>query len=105
MSLSQPPLQEANVVVNLMGQQTPSFNFTLDEANVEGVRNIALAAKEAGVERFIHISAMSASADSSSAYSRSKAAGEAVSVHPCSLPPMPSIFHPMHPLGCARDLP
>merc|ERR1719310_200867 len=70
-------VKEANVVVNLMGQMTPSFNFTLEEANVEGVRNIALAAKEAGVERFIHISAMSANADSASEYSRSKAAGEA----------------------------
>lgn len=70
-------VQHANVVVNAMGQQTPSFNFTLDEANVEGVRNIALAAKEAGVERFIHVSHMAANADSQSAYARSKAAGEA----------------------------
>jgi NADH dehydrogenase (ubiquinone) 1 alpha subcomplex subunit 9 len=71
-------LKEANVVVNLMGQQWPSFNFTLEQANVEGVRAIAEAAKAQGVERFIHVSAMSASADSGSDFAKSKAAGEAV---------------------------
>jgi len=70
-------VKEANVVVNLMGQQWSTLNFSLNDANVEGVRNIALAAKEAGVERFIHVSAMCANPDSKSEYSRSKAAGEA----------------------------
>merc|ERR1712216_771538 len=69
-------VKEANVVVNLMGQQWPSFNFTLEEANVEGVRAIATAAKEAGVERFIHVSSLSASAGSRSEYAKTKAAGE-----------------------------
>lgn len=69
-------VQHANVVVNLMGQQWPSFNFTLEEANVEGVRNLAKAAKEAGVERFIHVSSMSANADSQSEFARTRAAGE-----------------------------
>jgi uncharacterized protein YbjT (DUF2867 family) len=71
-------VQHANVVVNLVGQQWPSFNFTLEQANVEGVREIALAAKKAGAERFIHVSCMSADAESKSPYARSKAAGEAV---------------------------
>jgi len=71
-------VKEANVVVNLMGQQWPSFNFSLQDANVEGVRAIATAAKEAGVERFIHISSMSASLDSGSDFAKSKAEGEAV---------------------------
>ena len=62
--------------VNVMGQGSPSFNFTLEQANVEGVRNVALAAKEAGCERFIHVSAMAASPDSKSAWARSKWAGE-----------------------------
>lgn len=69
-------LKEANVCVNVMGQSSPSFNFTLEEANVEGVRNVAKAAKEAGVERFIHVSAMAASPDSQSEWARSKWAGE-----------------------------
>ena len=64
-----------------MGQQTPTFNFTLEEANVEGVRAIAKAAKEAGVERFIHVSSLSADPNSKSEFARSKAAGEAVSCY------------------------
>lgn len=71
-------VKEANVVVNLMGQQWRTFNFTLQQANVEGVRAIATAAKEAGVERFIHISSLSAKLDSKSDFAKSKAEGEAV---------------------------
>ena len=56
---------------------------------MQGVRNIALAAKEAGVERFIHVSAMCANPDSKSEYSRSKAAGEAVR----NTASMPDVVH------------
>jgi len=69
--------KEANVVINMMGQQWPSFNFTLEQANVEGVRAVAQAAKDQGVERFIHVSSMSANANSKSELARTKAAGEA----------------------------
>merc|ERR1712070_374634 len=68
--------QHANVVINLMGQSYPTWNFSLEEANVEGVRAIATAAKEAGAERFIHISHLAASEDSVSEFARTKAAGE-----------------------------
>lgn len=71
-------LKHANVVVNCMGQQWPSFNFSLEEANVEGVRAICTAAKKAGVERFVHISSLAANADSQSEFARTRAAGEKV---------------------------
>lgn len=70
-------VKHGNVVINAMGQQHKSFNFTVEEANVDGARAVAKAAKEAGIERFIHISAVGASADSSSDWAKSKAAGEA----------------------------
>merc|ERR1711988_912969 len=41
--------QHANVVVNLVGQESATRNFSLEEANVEGTRRIAKAAKNAGV--------------------------------------------------------
>jgi len=70
--------KEANCVINLMGQQQPTWNFTLHQANVEGVRAIATAAKAAGAERFIHISALQANENSVSAWARTKAEGEKV---------------------------
>jgi len=70
--------KHANVVINMMGQQWPSFNFTLEQSNVEGVRAICEAAKASGVERFIHVSAMCADPNSQSEFARTKAAGEKV---------------------------
>merc|ERR1712159_983335 len=69
-------VQHGNVVINVVGQQSPSWNFTLEEANVDGPRAIAKAAKEAGIDRFIHVSALGASSDASSAWAKRKAAGE-----------------------------
>jgi len=69
--------QHSNVVVNLVGQECATMNFSYDEAHVEGARSIAKAAKAAGCERFIHVSAMSARADSASGFSKSKAESEA----------------------------
>merc|ERR1711907_364972 len=59
-----------------MGQTGPSFNFTLEEANVDGARAIAQAARDAGIERFIHISAIT-NPDSTSDFAKTKAEGEA----------------------------
>ncbi len=42
----------------------------------EGARTVAKAARDAGAERFVHVSAIGADAKSASVYARSKAAGE-----------------------------
>lgn len=42
------------------------------DVHVEGARNLARAAKAAGVERFIHVSALGADVDSASGYLASK---------------------------------
>ncbi len=63
----------ADAVVNLPG----ALKGDLFAINAEGARNVAAAAKAAGVQALVHFSALGASADSPSAYGRSKAAGEA----------------------------
>lgn len=50
----------SNVVINLIGRDWETKNFKFDDVHVEGCRAIARAAKNAGVERFIHFSALNA---------------------------------------------
>lgn len=62
-----------DLVVNLVGILKGDFQ----RAHVELPGKIAQAAKDAGVPRLIHISALTAASDAPSLYLRSKAAGEA----------------------------
>lgn len=66
----------SNVAVNLVGQEYLSRHFSMEDVNVDGARNIARAAKEYGMEKFIHVSALGADVDSPSEYLRTKALGE-----------------------------
>eukprot|EP01113_Clastostelium_recurvatum_P001270 TRINITY_DN1051_c0_g1_i2.p1 TRINITY_DN1051_c0_g1~~TRINITY_DN1051_c0_g1_i2.p1 ORF type:complete len:381 (+),score=88.99 TRINITY_DN1051_c0_g1_i2:26-1144(+) len=65
----------SNVVINLLGRQWETRNFTFDDVHVKAARDIANASLSA--ERFIHVSALGASTDSRSPWARSKAHGEA----------------------------
>lgn len=67
----------AKVVVNTVAIMSGSGKQTLQAVNVDGARTVAQAARNAGVERLIHISAIGADAHSNAAYARSKAEGEA----------------------------
>ena len=49
-----------------------SRNFTFEDVHVEGARAIAEASAEAGVARFVQVSALNASEDSSSKFLRTK---------------------------------
>lgn len=51
----------SNVVINLVGRDWETKNFSFDDVHAEGARRLARAAKQSGVERFIHISSMNAS--------------------------------------------
>lgn len=70
-------VEGADVVVNAVGILSSAGRQTFDAVHVAGARAAAKAAREAGVRRFIHISAIGAALKSKSRYARSKAEGEA----------------------------
>lgn len=67
----------SEAVVNCVGILFETGKSTFDAIQAEGARNAAEAARDAGVARFVHISAIGSDADSDAAYARTKAAGEA----------------------------
>lgn len=67
----------ASAVVNSVGVLAPSGRQSFEAVHVDGPRAIAKAAREAGVSRLIHISAIGASSNSPAEYARTKAEGEA----------------------------
>ncbi|XP_065070734.1 NADH dehydrogenase [ubiquinone] 1 alpha subcomplex subunit 9, mitochondrial-like [Rhopilema esculentum] len=69
-------VQFSNVVVNLIGKEFETKNFSFHDAHVEGAAAIAKAAKNAGVKRFIHVSALNAATNSPSKFLQTKAQGE-----------------------------
>lgn len=67
-----PALAGSDAVVYLVG----AFSGNLDALQGKGVGKVAEAAKQAGVQSFVHISALGCDAQTSVAYSRTKAEGE-----------------------------
>ncbi|KUO60406.1 MAG: 3-beta hydroxysteroid dehydrogenase [Alphaproteobacteria bacterium BRH_c36] len=67
----------ADAVVNAVGILAPSGRQNFEALHVTGPRAIAKAAREAGVKRLIHISAIGADVKSPAEYARTKARGEA----------------------------
>lgn len=67
----------ADAVINLVGimQEQGRQSFSAVQAN--GARAVAQACAAAGITRLVHLSALGASAESASAYARTKAEGEA----------------------------
>ncbi|MGJ8535711.1 MAG: complex I NDUFA9 subunit family protein [Parasphingopyxis sp.] len=65
-------VEGADAVINFVGILKGDFQ----KFHVDGARNLAEAAGAAGVEDFVQISAIGASADAASQYARSKAGGE-----------------------------
>jgi NADH dehydrogenase len=82
----------ADAVINLVGVLYQRGRRSFQAMHVDGAARVARAAAQAGVTSLVHVSALGASADSPSAYARSKAAGEvavrdafpmAVIIRPC----------------------
>jgi NADH dehydrogenase len=67
----------ADAVVNAVGILAPTGKQSFDAVQGFGPRAIAEAARAAGLDRITHVSAIGADAQSTSAYARSKAVGEA----------------------------
>lgn len=93
-------LQGADAVVNLVGILTESGDQTFAAVQSRGARAVAEAVKEAGIKRFVHVSALGARKNSLSGYARTKAEGEA-SVH--ELAPESVIFRPSIVFGPEDD--
>jgi NADH dehydrogenase len=70
-------LEGAKAVVNAVGVLTSSGRQSFRAIHVEGARAIAKAAREQGVKRLVHISAIGADRKARSRYARSKGDGEA----------------------------
>jgi NADH dehydrogenase len=70
-------VQGAGTVINLVGIGFESGRQRFRAVHVTGARNVAEAARQAGVTALVHMSALGADPQSHSAYARSKALGEA----------------------------
>lgn len=68
--------EDADAVVNLVGILYETGKQRFSAVQAEGARNVARAAKAAGAEALVHVSAIGADARSPSLYAQSKAAGE-----------------------------
>ncbi len=85
--------QGADAIINLVGILFPSGKQTFNAVQDEGARHVAEAAREAGAQALVHVSAIGASADAASVYARSKAEGEAAvrEVFPAAVILRPSV--------------
>lgn len=66
----------SNVVINLIGTKVQTLHWKFHDVHVKIPYRLAKLAKEAGVERFIHVSALGAAQDGSNDYFRTKWEGE-----------------------------
>lgn len=68
------PMEGCDAVIHLVGiiREAPSSGITFESIHAEGSRNVASAAKEAGVRTFVHMSANGARPDGVSPYQTSK---------------------------------
>lgn len=73
-------VEGADVVINAVGILAPTGAQTFDAIHVEGARRVAKAAKDAGVERLVHISAIGADKTSAAKYARTKGLGEEATI-------------------------
>lgn len=69
-------IRDAAAVVNAVGILNPVGRQTFEAVHVSGSRAVAKAAREAGVQHLVHISAIGADARSPSRYARTKAEAE-----------------------------
>ncbi|KAJ2377729.1 Protein-lysine N-methyltransferase efm5 [Coemansia sp. RSA 2607] len=66
----------SDVVINLIGRNYATKNFSLDQVHVDAAQSIAEISREAGVSRFIHMSSINARTNAHSDVLVSKAFGE-----------------------------
>ena len=65
-------VRHSDIVINLIGRDYPTKNFSLYDVHVESVERIAEAVAKYDVDRFIHMSSYNADTNSSSEFFRTK---------------------------------
>lgn len=71
-------VRHSDIVINLIGRDYPTKNFSLHDVHVAGTERIADAVAKYDVDRFIHLSSHSAHPDSPSEFYRTKYESERV---------------------------
>eukprot|EP00245_Coleochaete_scutata_P000054 TRINITY_DN1004_c0_g1_i1.p1 TRINITY_DN1004_c0_g1~~TRINITY_DN1004_c0_g1_i1.p1 ORF type:complete len:394 (-),score=72.03 TRINITY_DN1004_c0_g1_i1:858-2039(-) len=72
-------MEKSNVVINLLGRDYETRNFTFEDINVTAAAQIAkLCQEHGGINRFVHVSCLGASPSAPAKLHRTKAAGEAI---------------------------
>lgn len=70
-------VERANVVINMVGREWETRNFSFEDVHRDFPRRLAAACKESSsVKRLIHVSALGADVNAKSKYYRSKAEGD-----------------------------
>ncbi|RVD80851.1 uncharacterized protein DFL_008738 [Arthrobotrys flagrans] len=69
-------VRHSDIVINLIGRDYETKNFTFWDVHVEGTQRIAEAVAKYDVDRYIHVSSHNADLNSPSAFFRTKAEGE-----------------------------
>lgn len=85
-------IEGSDVVINLIGADVETWNYTFEDVHVKTAQKIAQFSKEMGVQRFVHFSALGASPDAPSKRLRTKALGE--DAVKAELPDVATIFKP-----------
>ncbi|XP_050313048.1 NADH dehydrogenase [ubiquinone] 1 alpha subcomplex subunit 9, mitochondrial [Anthonomus grandis grandis] len=96
-------MKYSNVVINLVGRDWETRNFSYNDVHVDGARRLARIAKESGVSRFIHVSALNVLGEpqevflkGGSRWLKSKALGECAVLEEF---PQATIFRPTDVYG------
>jgi len=71
-------IEGSNIVINLIGMNRETWNFTYHDAHVNGAHLIAKTAMECGVSRYIQMSSLTAHPEALSEFDRTKWHGEQV---------------------------
>ena len=66
-------VSRSNLVINLLGADKETMNYSFEDIHIEAARKVATAASKAGLlERFLHVSCLAASPDHPSRRLRTK---------------------------------
>jgi uncharacterized protein YbjT (DUF2867 family) len=74
-------VRDSDAVVNAVGLYVEQGEATFQAVHVDGAREVARAAREAGIPRLVHLSGIGADVNSESSYVRSRAIGQGTPFH------------------------